>query len=797
MTDHKLRVRRAAVLGSGVMGAQIAAHLTAAGIPVDLYDLPSDSDRNDNNRSEIAEKGRQALLKLKPAPFASKSLAAFITPRNFDDDLDQLGHCDFIIEAIVERMDIKKSLYEKIGPHIHDDAFFVTNTSGLSITELAGVVPAALKDRFCGVHFFNPPRYMHLVELIPHPGTRGETLDLLEDFLTRNLGKGVVRARDTANFIANRVGVFTMWSTMHHAQRLGLGFDTVDALTGPAIGRPKSATFRLADVVGLDTMANVIKTMDAKLSDDPWHAIYKAPEWLAKLIEAGALGQKAGAGVFRKEGREIKVFDPALNDNRGDYRATDYSLPDSIQSILAIRDPAERLAELAKAETPEAEFLWSIHRDLFHYCAYHLAEIADSAREIDLAMRWGYGWKLGPFEQWQAGGWSQVAKLIQADIDAGKTGVDAQLPDWVTQVEGVHSAEGSYAADQGSLSPRPDLAVYKRQYQPERLLGEPQNTGTTVKDMDGIRLWTLSDDVLIASLKTKMGVIDDSAVEGLNAAIETAENEFNGLVIWQPKGPFSAGANLKAAAEAIQRGDLDSVRSLVAGFQAANLRLRYAAVPTVAAVRGLALGGGLELAMHAARRVAHLESYMGLVEAGVGLLPAGGGLATLALQIQQDTAAGDSYPLLEKRYKQIAMGQVSGSAMEAREMGYLRPEDSIVLHEHELLHAAHSQVRALVDAGYRPALAGTPISAAGGVGIATMKMLLVNMLEGHFVSEHDYEIGSRIATVICGGDIDRGTPVNEEWIHALEREHFLELCGYEKTQERIAHMLKTGKPLRN
>jgi len=793
MTDHKLRVRRAAVLGSGVMGAQIAAHLTAAGIPVDLYDLPSDGDGHGNRRNEIAEKGRQALLKLKPAPFASQSLVSFITPRNFEDDLDQLADCDFIIEAIVERMDIKKSLYEKIGPHIHADAFFVTNTSGLSITELAGVVPEALKDRFCGVHFFNPPRYMHLVELIPHSGTRAETLDLLEDFLTRNLGKGVVRARDTANFIANRVGVFTMWSTMHHAQRLGLGFDTVDALTGPAIGRPKSATFRLADVVGLDTMANVIKTMDAKLADDPWHTYYEAPSWLAKLIEAGALGQKAGAGVFRKEGRDIKVFDPET----GDYRNTDYSLPESIQAILAIRDPAEKLAELAKAETPEAEFLWSIHRDLFHYCAYHLAEIADSAREIDLAMRWGYGWKLGPFEQWQAAGWSQIADLIQADIDADKTGVDAGLPVWVGQVEAVHGPQGSYAADEGTVSPRPDLPVYQRQYQPERLLGEPQNTGTTVKEMDGIRLWTLSDDVLIASLKTKMGVIDDSAVEGLNAAIETAERDFDGLVIWQPKGPFSAGANLKAAAEAIQRGDLDSVRSLVAGFQAANLRLRYAAVPSVAAVRGLALGGGLELAMHAARRVAHLESYLGLVEAGVGLLPAGGGLATLALQIQQDTAAGDTYPLLEKRYKQIAMGQVSGSAMEAREMGYLRPEDTIVLHEHELLHAAHGQVRALVDAGYRPAMSGTPIKAAGDVGVATLKMLLVNMLEGHFISEHDYEIGSRIAAVICGGEIDRGTPVNEEWIHALEREHFLELCAFESTQERIAHMLKTGKPLRN
>jgi len=789
MTDQKLRVRRAAVLGSGVMGAQIAAHLTAAGIPVDLYDLPSD----DHKRSQIAERGRQNLARLKPAPLARPALAEFITPRNFDDDLDQLTHCDFIIEAIVERMDIKKSLYEKIGPHIHADAFFVTNTSGLSITELAGVVPQSLRDRFCGVHFFNPPRYMHLVELIAHPGTEAGTLDLLEDFLTRNLGKGVVRCRDTANFIANRVGVFTMWSTMHHAQRLGLGFDTVDALTGPAIGRPKSATFRLADVVGLDTMANVIKTMDAKLGDDPWHAFYQAPGWLGKLIEAGALGQKAGAGVFHKEGKEIKVFDP----ESGDYRSTDYGLRDEVKAILAIRDPGEKLAEMAKCEFPESEFLWAIHRDLFHYCAFHLAEIADSAREIDLAMRWGYGWKFGPFEQWQAAGWQRVGELIGADIAAGKTGVDAGLPDWVGQIEAAHGPQGSWAADHGSYQARPDLPVYQRQYQPVRLLGESRSNGMTVFDSEGIRLWTLHDDVLIASLKTKMGVIDNSAVEGLNAAIDHAEAGFDGLVLWQQDGPFSAGANLKAAAEAIQRGDFDSVRSLVAGFQAVNLRLRRAAVPSVAAVRGLALGGGLELAMHASRRVAHLESYLGLVEAGVGLLPAGGGLATLAFQIMADTQAGDSYPLLEKRYKQIAMGEVSSSALDARDKGYLRAGDRVVMHEHELLHAAHAEVRAMAAAGYRPQMAGATIAAAGDVGIATLKMLLINMLEGHFISAHDFEIGSRIATVICGGQIDRASPVTEEWIQRLECEHFVELCAMPKTQERIAYMLKTGKPLRN
>ncbi|WP_376690019.1 3-hydroxyacyl-CoA dehydrogenase/enoyl-CoA hydratase family protein [Wenzhouxiangella sp. EGI_FJ10409] len=789
MTDHKLQVRRAAVLGAGVMGAQIAAHLTAAGIPVDLYDLPSD----DGDRNKLAEQGRQGLLKLKPAPLGSKDLVEFIRPLNFADDLDKLAECDFIIEAVAERMDIKRDLYGKLAPHVRDGAIFASNTSGLSITELSKELPEKLRGRFCGVHFFNPPRYMHLVELIPHAGTDDKVMDLLEDFLTRNLGKGVVRCRDTANFIANRVGMFTMLSVMHHADRLDLGFDTVDAMTGPAIGRPKSATFRLADVVGLDTMGNVINTMKAQLEDDPWHAWFEQPEWLQKLIEAGALGQKAGAGVFRKEGKTIRVLDP----KSGDYRDTDYGLPDEVKKILAIKDPGEKLAELAKCDNAHTEFLWSIHRDLFHYCAYHLAEIADSAREVDLAIRWGYGWKVGPFEIWQSAGWKKMAELIEADIGNRKTGVEAGLPEWVRQIEAAHAAEGSWAADQARYLPRPDLPVFQRQYQPVRLLGEKTDSGTTVYETDSIRLWTLHDDVLIASLKSKMAVIDIGVVEGLNAAVDRAESDFEGLVIWQPAGPFSAGANLKAAAEAIQKGDFESVRDLVGGFQAANLRLRYASVPTVAAVRGLALGGGLELAMHTAVRVAHLESYMGLVEAGVGLLPAGGGLGTLAMQIIDDVKAGDSYPLLEKRYKQIAMGQVAGSAMEAKEMGYLREHDRIVLHEHELLHAAHHEVRAMAAAGFRPPLAGRKFPAAGDVGIATLKMLLANMLEGHFISEHDYEIGSRIATVLCGGEIDRGSKVDEEWIHRLEREHFLELAAMEKTQERVAHMLKTGKPLRN
>src|SRR6056297_2797704 len=788
MSNNRFIVKKAAVLGAGVMGAQIAAHLTAAGIPVRLFDLPA----KEGGRNDLVKGSIQRLAKLKPPPLADMSLVEFLHPENFDDDAAKLADCDFIIEAVAERIDIKKSLYDKIEKHIRPDAIFASNTSGLSITELAGVLPEKSRARFCGVHFFNPPRYMHLVELIPHAGTDAGAMDELEVFLTQTLGKGVVRARDTVNFIANRVGVFSMISTVHHAKRLGLGFDTVDALTGPAIGRPKSATFRLADVVGLDTMANVISTMQNKLEDDPWHPLYKAPEWMSQLIEAGALGQKAGAGVFRKEGKAIRVLDPAS----GGYRDTDYSLDDEVKQVIAIKDPAEKMKALAESDRAELQFLWAIHRDLFQYCAVHLEEIADSAREIDLAMRWGYGWSVGPFEIWQAAGWSRVAAWGRRDIEAGNALTDADLPGWVDTVEGAHADSGSVTGTGGAF-PRPDLAVYQRQMQPPRLIGESSSHGTTVADLSGARLWTLEDDVLIVSHKSKMNVIDTGVIDGLNEAIERAEKEFAGLVIWQPNGPFSAGANLKAAMDWVANGEFEKVEGLVADFQAANLRLRYAAVPSIAAVRGLALGGGLELAMHTSRIVAHLESYMGLVEAGVGLLPAGGGLGTLAFRIHDQTKAGDSYPLLEKRFKQVAMGQVSGSAMEARNMGYLSESDAIVMHEHELLHAAHGEIRGMNATGYRAPLPGRRIPAAGDVGIATLKMLLANMYEGNFISDHDFKISARIADTLSGGAIDRGTPVDENWLYALERKHFVELAKMKPTQERIVHMLKTGKPLRN
>ncbi|HEY0178084.1 MAG TPA: 3-hydroxyacyl-CoA dehydrogenase family protein, partial [Dokdonella sp.] len=437
MSHQPLRIRKAAVLGAGVMGAQIAAHLANAAIETLLYDLPA----KDGDKNGIALKAIQGLAKLSPAPLAEPSRAAAIVPANYDEHLDALRGCDLVVEAIAERLDWKLDLYKKIAPHLSDSAVVASNTSGLSINALADSLPVALRARFCGVHFFNPPRYMHLVELIPDRQTDADVLAGLEAFLTTTLGKGVVFAKDTPNFIGNRIGVFSMLATMHHTAAFGLGFDLVDALTGPAIGRPKSATYRTADVVGLDTLAHVVKTMADTLPDDPWHAHFAVPQWLTALIEKGALGQKSGAGVYRKAGKDILVLDAA----RGEYVAATAKPSAEVAAILATKDPAEKLAKLHASADPQAAFLWATFRDLFHYSAYHLADIAATARDVDLAIRWGYGWKLGPFETWQAAGWREVAGWIAEDIAAGKAMSDAPLPDWVGRVDGVHHAAGSYS----------------------------------------------------------------------------------------------------------------------------------------------------------------------------------------------------------------------------------------------------------------------------------------------------------------------------------------------------------------
>jgi 3-hydroxyacyl-CoA dehydrogenase len=785
-----LRIRKAAVLGAGVMGAQIAAHLTNAGVETVLFDLPA----KEGPKSGIALKAIEHLKKLSPAPLADKNLAGAIIPANYDEHLDLLKDVDLVIEAIAERMDWKLDLYRKIAPHVSATAVLASNTSGLSINGLAEALPEEMRHRFTGVHFFNPPRYMHLVEVIPTRLTEPSVVDGLEAFLTTTVGKGVVIAKDTPNFIGNRIGVFSILSTMYHTEQFKLGFDTVDALTGPALGRPKSATYRTADVVGLDTMAHVIKTMADTLPEDPWHQYFKAPVWLTALIEKGALGQKTGGGFYRKAGKEIQVLDLASQG----FRTSEQKPSDEVAAILAIKDPAEKFGKLRASSDPQAQFLWAIFRDLFHYTAYHLADIADTARDVDFAIRWGYGWKLGPFETWQAAGWQQVAGWIAEDIAAGKTMSNAPLPAWVTDGRaGVHGKDGSWSASAGQYKPRSTHPVYARQLFPDPILGEKFDQGTTVWENEGVRLWTLGDDgVGIISFKTKMNTVNDFVLDGVQQAIRIAEEKLKAVVIWQTGEPFSAGADLKGALGLLQAGKFDDFEKMVANFQATSMAIKYALVPVVSAVRGMAFGGGCEFQMHSARTVAALESYIGLVEAGVGLLPAGGGLHELAVRAAKANPA-DPFEELKKVFETVAMAKVSSSALEAKAMGLLRDSDVVVFNAYELLYVAKKVALGMAETGYRPSLPARAVPVAGDTGTATFKASLANLQEGYFASPHDIEISSRIADCLCGGAIERGSQVDEAWLLALERKHFVALAKMEKTQARIAHTMSTGKPLRN
>ncbi|MEW6098217.1 MAG: 3-hydroxyacyl-CoA dehydrogenase/enoyl-CoA hydratase family protein [Pseudomonadota bacterium] len=792
----RFQVRKVAVLGAGVMGAQIAAHLVNVKVPVVLFDLPA----KEGPKNGIVTRAVEGLKKLKPSPLGVPEDAALIQQANYEEHLELLKDCDLVIEAIAERMDWKLDLYKKIAPYVAPHAIVASNTSGLSITKLSEALPEEIKPRFCGIHFFNPPRYMYLVELIPTPATRADILDQLETFVTTSVGKGVVRAKDTPNFIANRVGIAGMLATIIEAEKFGLSYDVVDDLTGKKLGRASSGTFRTADVVGLDTMAHVIKTLQDNLADDPFYPTYQTPPVLAKLIEQGALGQKSGAGFYKKVGKDILRLDPA----KGEYVPSGAKADEIIGRILK-KPAAERLKLLRESSNPQAQFLWSIFRDGFHYCAVHLESIADSARDVDFAIRWGFGWKQGPFELWQEAGWKQVAQWIQEDIEAGKALSKAPLPAWVFDGrDGVHTPEGSWSPAKKTYVPRSDLAVYRRQFFPENVLGSgavtPHQAGKTLHEDDSVRLWTLDDEVVILSIKTKMHAIGPGVVQGLLQAVDLAERQYKGVVVWSPDEPFSAGADLQAMLPAFMAGGAKAIEPEEKKLQDAMLRLRYANVPTVAAIRGMALGGGCELAVYCAKRVAAMESYIGLVEVGVGLIPGAGGLTYIARRAAEMASAGnagaDILTFVKDGFTSAAMAKVGTSAIESRKLGFLLDDDVIVPNKDELLYVAIQQAKAMFESGYRAPLKRL-FPVAGRSGVATIKGQLVNMRDGGFISQHDFHIASLIADVVCGGEVEAGSLVSEEYLMALERKHFCSLLNHPKTQERIMGMLQTGKPVRN
>lgn len=794
--SHQLNIRRVAVLGAGVMGAQIAAHFVNMGIPVLLFDLPSES----GNPRRIAADAIERLKRLRPAPLAVPAFSAWIQPADYTSDLPLLQRCELVIEAIAERMDWKRDLYRRIAPHLHSQGIFTSNTSGLSLTALSGELPEVLRSRFCGLHFFNPPRYMSLVELIPTADTAPELLDALETFVTTGLGKQVVRAMDTPNFVANRIGVAGMLFTLAEAERYGLTVDVVDDLTGRRLGRASSGTYRTADVVGLDTLVHVVSTLQEQLPGDPFRDAFSTPAVVSQLISQGALGSKSGAGFYKKSGRDIL----RLDTNTFDYVPAGGKAVPEVAALLKLAPP-ERLSGLHASSHPQARFLWAIQRDIFHYCAVHLSAVAPCARDVDLALRWGFGWQEGPFETWQRAGWNTVAQWIGEDIASGEALSPAPLPDWVSDGRsGVHNAAGSWDAATGTYRAASPLPVYRRQLFPETVAGsalpDPDVAGRTVFEDEFIRAWTLDDAVLIATLRTKMRTFNSGALQGLSRAVASAEASFRALVLWGPGTPFSAGGDLNGFLSIYFREGLDGFGGEQRRFQEAMQALRYASVPTVAAVRGYALGGGCEAFLHCARRIVHPETQAGLVEVNVGLLPGAGGLTALARRAgeraQRLGMALDVAGQLRDDFQRLMRAHIFGSAQELREAGWMNDGDVIVAHADELLFVALSEARAMADAAYRPPLPPR-FPVAGREGKAALLSLLVNARAAGQLTEYDVVIGTAIANVLCGGEADAGTLLGEPALLALERKHFCELMTQARTRERIQALLDTGKPLRN
>ena len=782
-------IKKIAVLGAGVMGAQIAAHCINAGIETLLFDLTT----KEGSHNAIVDKAISNLRKLKPTPLATDATASLLIACNYEDNIADLSSCDLIIEAIGERLEWKEDLYERISPFLTKKSILVTNTSGLSINTLASVLSEGQRSRFCGVHFFNPPRYMHLAELIPARTTSPELLDHLESWLTSRLGKGVVRAKDTPNFIANRIGVFSLLATLYHAEKMGLGLDEVDALTGALLGRPKSATFRTMDVVGLDTMQHVVKTMEQQLKEDPWHAAFVLPEWLNGLIKQGNLGQKTGQGIYRKNGKVIEVYDVALQE----YRLAKGDVCREVKEIMALPDPRDRQQHLFHSENPQAKFLSACFLDLFHYCAFHLEDIANNVRDVDLAIRWGYGWKKGPFETWQSAGVDEMRELIARNI-ANKTAMSpVKLPGWLSQVSDFYSKEGAFSPVNRDFKGRSQLPVYHRQFFPDPVSCEPEFQTTTLFENDGVCLWHLKDDVAVVNFKSKANTIGQSVLDGLNQSLDIAEQRCQGLIIYQHDASnFSSGADLRSFASLMQANNRDGIDTMIYQFQQLAMRMKYSSIPTVAALRGRALGGGCELMLHCSAVVAAFEAYPGLVEAGVGLIPAGGGCKEMAIRASMKASGGDLMPFIRPYFEQIATAVVASSAPDAIQRGYLRDKDTWVMNSDEVLFAALAKVKAMQAANYSSPLP-LRFPVAGREGHACLQVGLINWLEGGFISQHDYFLANQLAWVLCGGDVNQGDYVDEAWILHLEKEAFLHLAMTKLTQARIATLLETGKPLRN
>ncbi|MED0686336.1 3-hydroxyacyl-CoA dehydrogenase/enoyl-CoA hydratase family protein [Anoxybacillus ayderensis] len=792
-----MRIKKAAVLGSGVMGSGIAAHLANVGIPTLLLDIvPKELTAEEKAkgwtlehkqvRNRIVNQAVERLLKQKPAPLMSKENLAFIEVGNFEDDFHRLAECDWIIEVVVERLDVKKSVFEKVDEVRKQGSIVSSNTSGISIEAMAEGRSDDFKKHFLGTHFFNPPRYLKLLEVIPTKHTDPSVVSFMKQFGENVLGKGVVLAKDTPNFIANRIGTYGLLVTVREMMKGGYSVGEVDSVTGPLIGRPKSATFRTLDVVGLDTFIHVANNVFEKVEGEE-KEVFTVPSFMKTMVEKGWLGSKSGQGFFYKKGKDI--FE--LNYETLEYEPTKKLKAPSVEMSKQAKGTANKLKALVYANDRAGQLLWNILSPTLLYSAELLGEIADDIVAIDRAMKWGFGWELGPFETWDAIGVKQSVEKMKAE--------GRQVPSWVEQML-ASGHETFYKHEHGRVSYY-DRGQYKPVEENEKVIHirRLKEQKGVIKKNSGASLIDLGDDVALLEFHSPNNAIGFDIVQMINYALEEVDRNYKGLVIGNQGKNFCVGANLAMILMEAQDDNYFEIEMVVRQFQQAMMNIKYSAKPVVVAPFAMTLGGGTEICLPASRIQASAETYMGLVEVGVGLIPGGGGNKELYIKHLSGMPNGVEFDLQKvanKVFETIAMAKVSTSAAEARELNFLNGQDGISINGDHLIHDAKQAVLALYESGYKPPVR-KKIPVVGETGYATLLLGAQGMYHSGYISEHDLKIAKKLAYVIAGGSVPYGTEVDEQYLLDLEREAFLSLVGEPKTQARMQHMLVKGKPLRN
>ncbi len=797
-------IKKVAVLGSGVMGSRIACHFANIGVEVLLLDIvPFELTEEEQKkgltkehpavRNRIVNTALQNTMKSKPSPIYEKSLLSRISTGNFDDDLPKIKDVDWIIEVVVERLDIKQQLFEKVEKYRKPGTLITSNTSGIPMHMMCEGRSEDFQVNFAGTHFFNPPRYLKLLEIIPGPKTKPEIIDFLMDYGDRFLGKETVLCKDTPAFIANRVGVYAIISGMHAIEKMGLGVSEVDKLTGTVIGRAKSATFRTMDVVGLDTTVNVANNLYKALPHDESREKFKLPKIVEVLYENKWFGDKTGQGYFKmirhKDGRkELKELD----FNTFEYKDVEKPKFKALEASKEIDDLKKRIKFLVNFDDKAGEFYRVSFYDLFKYVSHRIPEIADELYRIDQAVCAGFGWELGPFETWDILGVKETVEKMEA---AGE-----KAAAWVHEM--IEAGHESFYKVEGGKKKYYDIPSQSYVEIPGMddfiILDTLKAADKKVWGNAGASIYDMGDDVIGLEFHTKMNSMGAEVIEGINTAISMAEKSYKGLVIGNEGANFSAGANLAMLFMFAGDQDYDEINLMIAQFQKTMMRARYSSVPVVVAPHNMALGGGCELSLHADHIQAHAELYMGLVEVGVGLIPAGGGTKEMTRRFANGVVAGDvELNQLQEYFMNIAMAKVSTSAEEARGLGYLRPQDGITLNRKRQLAEAKEKVLALSDAGYTQPLEQTNIKVLGKTSLALFEAGITGMIYGKYISEHDAKIARKLAWVMSGGDLSSPTEVSEHYLLDLEREAFLSLTAEPKTLERIHSILFKGKPLRN